>query len=150
MTTKQSVDDFLSQTSLALVGVSRSGKKFGNTILKELLANGYRVTPVHPTAATIAGLRCAPSLAALPEPVGGVVTVVPPAETERVVEEAHAAGIRRVFMQQGSSSEKALRFCAEHGMEAISGECLLMFLRKGPAIHRVHRWWKGVFRALPA
>ena len=38
MITQAAVDDFLSQKALAVVGVSRGGKKFGNTILQELSA----------------------------------------------------------------------------------------------------------------
>jgi uncharacterized protein len=149
MPSKQTIDDFLSQNSLAIVGVSRSGKGFGNTVLRELLANGFRVFPVHPEAQSVQGLACSPSLAALPEPVGGLVIVVPPKQTEIVVREAAAAGIRRVWIQPGAKSKEALQFCADSGISAISGECILMFLAKGPAIHRIHRGIRKLFGTLP-
>ena len=149
MTSKQSVDEFLAQECLAVVGVSRSGKGFGNATFRELRANGYRVLPVHPSAESFEGVPCCRTLAALPEPAGGVVVVVPPAQTELVVREAAAAGIRRVWMQHGSSSPGALRFCAENGIDAVRGECILMFLRDGPAIHRLHKALKRLFGRLP-
>jgi hypothetical protein len=35
MTTKAAVEDFVSQRTFAIVGVSRGGKKFGNSIFRE-------------------------------------------------------------------------------------------------------------------
>jgi len=80
MTSKAAVMDFVNQRSLAVVGVSRSGKKFGNTAYRELKAKGYRLVPVHPEAETLEGDLCARSLATLPTPVGGVLVIVPPGQ----------------------------------------------------------------------
>ncbi|MCL4709481.1 CoA-binding protein [bacterium] len=145
MTTKTAVEDFVAQRTLALVGVSRRGKKFGNMALQALKAKGYRVFPVHPHADQIEGEPCFPSLSALPEPVEGVLIVVPPEETDKVVREAAAAGIRRVWMQQGAESQAAIRFCEEHGIRVVQGECILMFAQPVVSFHRFHRWvWKAL------
>lgn len=69
--TRASVEDFVAQKTLALAGVSRSGKKFGNSLLKELCQKGYTVYPAHPEAKEIDGVPCVPSPTALPEPGGG-------------------------------------------------------------------------------
>jgi hypothetical protein len=143
------VSDFLSQRTLALVGMSRSGRKFGNSVYKELKAKGYTVFPVHREAQEINGERCWPSLRSLPEPVGGVVIVVPPRETEKIVEEAVEAGIGRVWMQQGSESGKAVRFCEEKGIQVVQRECILMFAEPVGFFHRVHRWLRGLVGKLP-
>ncbi len=143
MTSKAVVTDFVAQRTLAVVGVSRQGKKFGNMAFRELKAKGYRLLPVHPQAEMIEGERCYPSLAALPEPVDGVLVVVPPAETEKVVREAAAAGIQRIWMQQGAESPAAIKFCQENGLDAVHGECILMFAEPAAWFHRAHRWiWK--------
>ncbi len=42
MTDRETVQEFMSQRTLALVGVSRGGKKFGNSVLKELTARATR------------------------------------------------------------------------------------------------------------
>ena len=147
MVTRTAVEDFVAQRKLALVGVSRGGKKFGNLALKALKEKGYRVFPVHPHAEQIEGERCYPSLLALPEQVEAALIVVPPAETERVVREAAAAGIKRVWLQQGAESQDAIRFCEEHGLEVIPGECVLMFAQPVKSVHRCHRWlWKTLGR----
>lgn len=145
MTTKTAVEDFVAQRTLALVGVSRRGKKFGNMALQALKARGYRVFPVHPQADQIEGEPCYSSLSALPEPVEGVLIVVPPEETDKVVREAAAAGIQRVWMQQGAESQAAIRFCEEHGIRVVQGECILMFAQPVVSFHRFHRWvWKAL------
>lgn len=149
MTTKALVADFVAQRTLAVVGVSRSGKKFGNAALKALKTNGYRVFPIHPQADQIEGESCYSSLGALPEKVEAVLIVVPPHETEKVVREAAAAGIRRVWMQQGAESEAAIRFCEEHGMSVVHGECILMFAQPVVSVHRMHRWVNKVLGKLP-
>jgi predicted CoA-binding protein len=143
MSRKVDVNDFLAQKKVAVVGVSRGGKKFGNAILKDLKLKGYRVFPINPNAESIDGEPCYPELSVLPERPDGVITVVPPAVTEKVVEEAHAAGIKRIWMQQGSESEAAIRYCQDKGMTVIDGECILMFAEPAAFYHRFHRWvWK--------
>jgi hypothetical protein len=149
MTTKRDVDEFLAQKTLAIVGVSRSGKKFGNAILKDLTKLGYRLLPVHPEAAEVDGVRAYPSIAAIPEPVGGVIVVVPPARAEGVVKEAAAHGIRRVWLQQGAESAEAIKFCQDNGMSVVHGQCVLMFPKPGTSwIHSAHRWvWDLIGRS---
>ncbi len=142
MTTQSAVEQFLAQRSLGLVGVSRSGRKFGNTVLRELTKRGYRVSVVHPEAAEIDGLRCVPSVSELPDEVGGIVLVVPPGQTEKVVREATARGVRRIWMQQGSESATAIELCRESGIDLVHGECILMYAEPA-GIHRFHHWlWK--------
>jgi predicted CoA-binding protein len=144
MTTSQAaVQEILSQRTLALVGVSRGGKKFGNAIYRELKGKGYKVFPVHPQAENIEGDVCYRSLKALPEKVGAVVICVPSAQTERVVQEAFDAGITRVWMQQGAESYDAIRFCENHEMTTIHGQCIMMFAEPVRSLHGIHRWlWK--------
>jgi len=143
MASRAAVQDFVAQRKLAVVGVSRKGGKFGNMAFKELRSKGYRLFPVHPQAETIEGERCYPALNALPEPVDAVLVIVPPAETEKVVREAAAAGIKRVWMQQGAESPAAIKFCEENDLAAVHGECILMFAEPAAWFHRAHRWvWK--------
>lgn len=148
-TSRTAVEGFVGERALAIVGASRSGKKFGNIVLKELGGKGYAVFPVHPEAAEIDGHRAYRSLAALPQKVGGVVVAVPPKQAEQVVRDAHAAGIRRVWLQQGAESPEAIRYCRDHELALVHGECILMFTDPSEWIHRAHRWVLKVTRQLP-
>lgn len=143
--TSDLVRDFVAQKRLALAGASRSGKKFGNVILRELKERGYDVVPVHPEAAELEGLTCARSLAALPGRVEGLVVVTPPLEAVRLVGEAAAAGVRRVWLQQGAGSDEAARIARERGVSLVHGHCLLMFL---PGVRGLHRFHRGLWRLL--
>jgi predicted CoA-binding protein len=149
MVSRATIDEVLSHKRVALVGVSRSGKKFGNAVLKELVPKGYAVRPVHPEAQELGGLPCVRSLAELAGEVEAAVLVTPPAETEKLVQEAAAAGIRNVWIQQGAESEAALRFCEEQGLCAVHGECILMFAEPAGVPHRIHRWFRKVFGRMP-
>lgn len=146
---RSTVEEFVAQKTLALAGASRGGKKFGNAVLKELRDKGYTVYPVHPEVKDIDGVACAPSLAALPEAVGGLVLVVKPAESEKLVREAHAAGITRVWMQQGAESAEAIAFCRDNSIDVVFGECLLMFTEPVQNVHSFHRWVWKIFGKLP-
>jgi len=147
--TRAQIDDFLSRRRLAVLGVSRQKSKFGNILFKELAGKGYELTPVHPVLDEVRGRPCARRLTSLPEPVDGAVIVLPRARTEEVLADVAAAGIARVWLQQGSESEAALEFCRENGIEAIHGECILMFVPSTGFVHRVHRWINRVLGKLP-
>ena len=149
MTTRADVNAFLASSRIAVVGVSRSKNKFGNLAYRELKSKGYRLVPVHPDAREIEGDACARDLEALPEPADGVLVVVPPARATEVVKQAHAAGIRRVWLQQGAQSDEAVRFCREHDMQVVANECILMLAEPAGFVHRTHRWVATLFRKTP-
>jgi uncharacterized protein len=142
------IEGFLAEHSLAVVGVSQRPRGFGRAAYKELKSKGYRIFAVNRNGGSIEEQSCFPSLNALPEPVGGAVIVVPPRETEQVVKEAAAAGIHKVWMQQGSESEAAIRFCEENGISVVHGRCILMFAQPA-GIHRFHHWLWGLLGKLP-
>ena len=144
-TSLSAIQEVVSQRTLALVGVSRGGKKFGNAIYRELKAKGYKVFPVHPQAVTIENDPCYPSLKSLPEKPGAVVICVPPIQAERVVEQALEAGITKVWLQQGAESDAVLRFCETHEMVTVHGQCIMMFAEPVHSFHGFHRWiWKVI------
>lgn len=149
MTTKQSVQEFLSQKKLAVVGVSHTGKKFSNIVYKELKSKGFQVFPVNPKIDNLNGECCYPNLQTLPEKVGGIVVITKSTETEKVVREASSLGIQNIWIQQGAESNEAIRFCKENKINVIHGECILMFAEPAVFFHRAHRWVWGVFGKLP-
>jgi predicted CoA-binding protein len=149
MTLKKSVEEFLSENKIAVVGVSRKKNKFGNIIYRELKKKNYRVFPINPNTNTVEGDSCYPDLLSLPEKVDAVVINVPSAQTEKVVRGVKEAGIKKVWLQQGSQSEEAINYCKQNGIECVSNECILMFAEPAGFIHRAHRWVWGVLGKLP-
>jgi len=149
MSSMATIDEFVSQPALALIGMSRSGKKFGNFAYRALSSKGYRVYPIHPYAATINGVRCYSDFADLPERVETALVVVPAAQAITAIRTAAAAGIHRVWLQQGSESPELLDACRDVGIDVISGECILMFARP-TGYHKAHRLLWGLLGKLPA
>lgn len=148
MTSKAIVDEFVSQEKLAIVGVSRSGQKFGNGAVRELKAKGYKMFIIHPEAETLEGNPVYKDFASLPEKVGGVVVCVKPDQTESVVRAAAAAGITRFWLQQGSQSEAAIRFCKDNNLSEVHGECIMMY-GVGTGLHGFHRKVNKFFGKAP-
>jgi len=143
------VHEFLASPAIAVVGVSADQKKFGAVLYRELKSRGRNVYPVHPARPAVDGEHCYPSVTSLPHEVTGVVTVVPPSATERVVDECITKGIRSIWMQQGSSSPEAIRKAEQAGLSVIHGQCLLMFLEPVGSFHKVHRFFRKAFGGYP-
>ena len=144
MTTKAEIQEFVSLEKIALVGVSRTAGKFSNAAYKELKTKGYTVFGVNSAGGAVDGDPIYPSLAALPEPVGGALVFVKPERAAEVVKECAAQGIQQIWLQQGAQSDEALRLCAEHGIRVVSGECILMYAGKA-GFHKFHRFFREAF-----
>ncbi len=133
-----SIATFLDCRRIAVVGVSRT-RGFGNTVLRTLIERGYDAVPVNANSDQIAGLRCFRSLSQITPLPEAVVSVVPPVQTEVLVDECCRLGIRFFWMQQGSESAKAIAKAKDAGITLVHHACILMYA-KPRGIHRVHRW----------
>ena|SRR5436305_1046188 len=152
-TKRDTIVDFLAQKRIAFVGVSRSASDFSRQLWAELKRRGYDLIPVNPDAAEIDGVPCSPAVAAIEPRPDGALLLVPPEVTERVVRDCAAAGIPRVWMYRaagsGAVSEEAVRFCADHGISLVAGECPFMFLQGAGAVHTIHGWCRRITGTYP-
>ncbi|MBI2615276.1 MAG: CoA-binding protein [Gemmatimonadetes bacterium] len=139
------VAEFLAGKRIAVAGVSRHRGQAANAVFQKLVRSGYTVFPVNPKAEQVEGVRCYADLAALPEPVDGVVVATHPNEALDVVRQCAQRGVQRVWFHrsfgQGSVSEEAVLECAARGIEAIVGGCPLMFCEPVDVGHKCFRWW---------
>jgi len=125
----QRVQDFLAGSVYAVAGVSSNRAKYGNKVLRCYLQNGRRAHPLHPSEREVEGVACFARLADLPEPVHGLSIITPPPVTLRLLDEAVAAGVRRLWLQPGAESPHVLERARELGLELIAGgPCLLVVL----------------------
>ena len=125
MASREQLDRFVGANCWAVVGASEDRSKFGNMTFRELVKRGKRVYPVNPNATEVEGYACYPDLRSLPEKVDRVLIVVPPELGVDVVKEALEIGITSVWFQPGAESDAAVDYAEDHGMEAISGHCIL-------------------------
>ncbi len=131
MASKKQIKAFLDKRNVfAVVGASRDPQKYGHQVYKDLKNAGYKVYPVNPNAQEVLGDKCYPSLEELPERPDVVVVVVPPRATEQIVKACKELGVRKVWMQPGSESEEAVRYCEENGLEVIYNTCIMVQRRR--------------------
>ena len=149
MVRRETIDAFLSQKKIAVIGVSRDSRQFVNQAYRLLKKKGYGVYPVNPFAQQVEGDRCFPSVQSLPEKVEGVLVMLPPDKTMQVLPEIADTGITHVWLQQQTESPQAIQFCIDHRMNFVYGECIMMFLEPLGFPHRLHRWGKKIFGKLP-
>ena len=124
-----SVDAFFASGPFAVVGASNDRHKFGNKVLRCYWEHGLTAYPVNPRRSSVEGKPCFATLADLPERVGGVSLITPPAAGEQIVQQAAAQGIKHLWFQPGAESPEALHAAREHGMHVISGgPCVLVEL----------------------
>ena len=107
-----------------------------------LKRKGYQVHPVSIRGVAVDGEQSYRSLDELKGKVNAVVTVVPSARTDKVVADCARLGLKHVWMQQGSSSPKAVQMCRDAGISEVHGACVFKYANP-TSIHGVHRWvWK--------
>jgi uncharacterized protein len=127
--TAAKIREFLAGEVFAVVGASNDRSKYGNKVLRCYLQNGRRPIPVNPRERIVEAIPAVADLGSLPEKVHGASIITPPDVTEKIVEEAAAAGVKRLWMQPGAESASAIRRAEELGMSVIAGgPCLLVSL----------------------
>ncbi len=139
----QAIQDFIQTKRVAVIGFSRSEKKFGRAAYKELKARGYQVYGVNPEMKEIDGDPCYPNLAALQGKVDSVLLCVPSDQGKKSLQEAAQIGLRQVWVQSGAESADLISKGKELGLELITGKCILMY---APPVKSVHAWHRGFNR----
>ena len=148
MATLKQIEDFLAAEPLAMVGVSRNPKKFGQMAFKELKEKGLNIIPVNPAAAEILGVKAYPNVTALPAEVRGIIIITKKDQTASVVKEAKTKGIKNIWIQQESGSKEAIKELEDSDINYITGECILMYY-KPHSIHKFHKALKRFFGRFP-
>jgi hypothetical protein len=102
----------------------------------------------------VIGLLVPPDTKPTPVKLAGVMrsgaaseAVVPPAETEKLVGECARLGVERLWMQQGSESEAAIRAAEAAGMSVVHHACVLMYAAPS-GVHRWHAGWRRLIGRL--
>ena len=142
------IDNFVSSKRIAVVGMSRSGKKFGNMAAKELKTKGYEIFPIHPEAQEIEGMNCFPNLKSLSGKVDGVWISIPARNVSSVLEEAALIGLKNIWLQQGAWSSEVQQTIDQLNLSVVSKKCILMYAPPVKSVHKFHRTIVGIFGKL--
>jgi len=116
--------EILAETrTIALVGASPKPEKPSNSVMRYLLAEGYRVIPVRPHRTEILGIPCVDSVTDIEEPVD-LVDVFRRAEfCPEVAEQAAAAGAKALWLQLGIVSPESRAIAERAGMDYVENAC---------------------------
>ena len=134
---------FLKSDFIAVLGVSRNSKKFGNFLFDELKKKGKKVFPVNPDLIEYDGVKCFQSVEDLPEETNSVVFVTKPEITNTLLLKVFQKGIRNIWLQQGSHNNESIAICSALNVNVIHGQCLMMYLEPVKSFHKFHQFlWK--------
>ena len=117
--------------TLAVVGLSPQWHRPSFFAAKYMLAHGYRVIPVNPTATEILGERCYPSVTAAAEALRSEGVKIDMVDCFRrsedippIADEAIAIGARCLWMQLGVIHEAAAAKARGAGLEVVMDRCV--------------------------
>ncbi len=147
--TQDQINSFLEGNKIAIAGVSRSPKKFGYQVYKELKNKDYTVMPINPNADTIDDETCYKSISDLPAGVDSILILTPKRQTDAVLREAIQSDIKNIWVQQMSETQDTLKIAEEYKREIISGKCIFMFADPVKGVHKFHRSIVKLFGGLP-
>lgn len=122
-----SIQNFIQGKRIAIIGASRSGKKFGNVAAKELNKRGYQIYLVHPEARTIDGHSCYSNLGALQGKIDGVFISVSSNSVEAIFHQAAKLEVKNVWLQQNAETPSLIAKGSELGLNLVYGKCILMY-----------------------
>ena len=116
--------EILAETkTIALVGASPRPERPSNSVMRYLLAQGYRLIPVRPHRTEILGIPCVDSVSDIEEPVD-LVDVFRRAEfCPEVAQQAAAAGAKALWLQLGVVSPEARAIAERAGMDYVENAC---------------------------
>jgi predicted CoA-binding protein len=150
------VHEFLSQKTIAVVGVSNRRETGSNANYRKFREAGYKVYAINPRLATFDGDPCYPDLRALPEKPDAVFILANPGVTDQFVRQCAELGIRHVWMHcmfgtkaglaagMSSVSPAAVDLCRQHGISVIPGSCPAQFLRPDAGHAFMRRLWRAL------
>ena len=127
----EKINKFLNRENIiGFMGATIQKEKWGYKKYKELKDAGFKVYPINPKYDEVDGDKCFSNLESLidflNEKPDFVITIIPPKVTETTVEKCKIFGIDKIWMQPGSESEKAIKYCEENGIEVVHGICIVV------------------------
>jgi len=148
------IQSFLSQKTLAVVGVSDKRDTGCNLNYKKFKENGYKVYAINPRISTYEGEPCYADLHSLPEKPDAVFILANPGVSEQIVQQCVDLGINHVWMHcmmgtkpglaksMTSVSQSAVKMCRQNGIEVIPGTCPAQFLKPDFGHGMMRRIWR--------
>lgn len=123
-------DILKSKKSFAIVGASNEMLKYGYELVCVFKDYGYKIFPINPKYDEIEGIKCYPSLKALPEKPDVVITALAPKNTVNVVPVVKEIGVDTIWFPPNCFDESAIEKAKENNLNFVSNVCPIGVLRK--------------------
>ncbi len=135
----QHMEKFFTPKSVALVGASATPGKIGNSVLDALGKQDYKgkVYPINPKQKSILGIKCYPSLDAIPAKVDLVVVCIDLAACGPIMKTCAKKGIHNVVIVSGGGKElggnraameaEVKELSLKHKIRVVGPNCIGMF-----------------------
>lgn len=147
----QTIDAFLENKEIAIVGVSPRKENWGLMLMKELHKKAYKVYPVNPKYSEVEGVKFINSLSDLPSNVENVIIAVNHKLACEIIKQIDGTGIKRVWLNQGigqgAYSLEAVDLLKQSKLEYVYGFCPMMFF--GSGMHKFHFWIRKNLGKIP-
>lgn len=115
----------------AVVGASANPEKYGHTVFFDLRHAGFEVVPVNPKLRELDGVRAYARLQDIQLPPDVAVVVVPPAVGLTIVDEAAAAGVKKLWFQPSAESSEIREKAEKLGLQIVAdGSCIMVVHRQ--------------------
>jgi predicted CoA-binding protein len=141
-------NDFLSQSTIAVVGISSTKQTVANGVYKRLKIGKRTVFAVGKNTALYDSDPCYPDLASIPARVDGVFVAANPENIERVIDECVSLTIQRVWIHNFNGvmklSDTTAKKCREHNITVIPGACPMMFGIDADVGHKCIKWFLSI------
>ncbi len=133
------LEHFFKARAVAVVGASATPGKVGYCVLDSLVNYDYdgRVYPINPTRDAILGVKCYPTLSAVPDQLDLVVVAVALTAVPALIAESAALGVHNMVIVSGGGKElggdmvalerQIRQAAAEHNVRVIGPNCIGVF-----------------------
>lgn len=153
---KNTIDQFLADKHLAIVGVSRERMKWGNMLMRTLSKRGYHIYCINPHADMIEGIRCINSIQQLPTFVNNAIITLSTDTTKELLQTIQQSPLQRIWLPtNGGSTDEVLKALMPtlraKNIDVVYDVCPMMYFV--PAhIHKLHynirKWTKKLPKEL--
>ena len=133
---KDNINYFFNPKSIAVIGASRSPKKFGHIIFRNLLGKAY---PVNPNAQEVLGKKCYRSVKEIKGAIDLAVIAVPSAAVADAVKECNEKGVKAAVIVTSGFAEIG-RHDEEAKIRQLAGKMRLI----GPNVIGLYDPYSGV------
>lgn len=111
--------------NVAVVGMSKNEEKAANYVPSYLIAQGYNIIPVNPTADMILDRKSYQNLQEIEHPIDIVDVFRPSDQVLPVVEEAIKKKPKVIWLQEGIHNTQAEDLARKAGIDVVFNRCML-------------------------